>query len=295
MGKFASAARQAASVMKEVQGRYIPSVGTVRNYEQALTAVAAYAKAARIAGGLRGMTQEQAMTYLEIRGQEVGQSTLNMERQAIQAMMQYVTGKLEPKQTLPVIKSEIEQTLKSRAYTSEQVKMIRGHQTERNALATEIAHAAGLRAHELLTLRPAKEQPMSERPMLDTKWAGREGQIYTVAGKGGLVREVLIPCELAERLEARRLSYPIQITDRNIHYRQHYDINGGQRFSNAFSSASKRALYRSTGAHGVRHSYAQKRMRELQVGQLITRDKALETVSQEMGHFRPDITEAYLR
>jgi hypothetical protein len=34
---------------------------------------------------------------------------------------------------------------------------------------------------------------------------------------------------------------------------------------------------------------------ELQVGQLLTRDKALETVSQEMGHFRPEITEAYLR
>ena len=194
-----------------------------------------------------------------------------------------------------MIKSEIEQTLKSKAYTSEQVKMIRSHQTERNALATEIAHAAGLRAHELLTLRPANEQPMSDRPVLDTKWAGREGQIYTVAGKGGLVREVLIPCELAERLEARRLPYPIQITDRNIHYRQHYDINGGQRFSNAFSSASKRALYRSSGAHGVRHGYAQERMQELQVGQLLTRDKALETVSQEMGHFRPEITEAYLR
>jgi len=295
MGKFASAAKQAASVMKEIQGRYISSVGTVRNYEQALTTVAAYAKVAKTAGGLRGMTPEKAMTYLEIRGQEVSQSTLNMERQAIQAMMQYVTGKLEPKQTLPVIKSEIEQTLKSKAYTSEQVKMIRSHQTERNALATEIAHAAGLRAHELLTLRPANEQPMSDRPVLDTKWAGREGQIYTVAGKGGLVREVLIPCELAERLEARRLPYPIQITDRNIHYRQHYDINGGQRFSNAFSSASKRALYRSSGAHGVRHGYAQERMQELQVGQLLTRDKALETVSQEMGHFRPEITEAYLR
>ena len=96
MGKFASAAKQAASVMKEIQGRYISSVGTVRNYEQALTTVAAYAKVAKTAGGLRGMTPEKAMTYLEIRGQEVSQSTLNMERQAIQAMMQYVTGKLEP-------------------------------------------------------------------------------------------------------------------------------------------------------------------------------------------------------
>ena len=122
------------------------------------------------------MTPEQTMTYLEIRGQEVGQSTLNMERQAIQAMMQYVTGKLEPKQTLPVIKSEIEQTLKSRAYTSEQVKMIRSHQTERNALATEIAHTAGLRAHELLTLRPANEQPMSDRPAsLYRCWKRRAG------------------------------------------------------------------------------------------------------------------------
>jgi hypothetical protein len=27
----------------------------------------------------------------------------------------------------------------------------------------------------------------------------------------------------------------------------------------------------------------------------INRDKALEIVSQEMGHFRPDITETYLR
>ena len=62
---------------------------------------------------------------------------------------------------------------------------------------------------------------MNDRPVLDTKWAGRDGQIYTVAGKGGLVREILIPRKLAERLEARRLPYPMQITDRNIHYRQH--------------------------------------------------------------------------
>jgi len=28
---------------------------------------------------------------------------------------------------------------------------------------------------------------------------------------------------------------------------------------------------------------------------VLRRDKALEIVSQEMGHFRPDITETYLR
>jgi hypothetical protein len=35
-------------------------------------------------------------------------------------------------------------------------------------------------------------------------------------------------------------------------------------------------------------------MSELQHGGL-SRDEALETVSQEMGHFRPEITETYLR
>ena len=48
------------------------------------------------------------------------------------------------------------------------------------------------------------------------------------------------------------------------------------------------------GAHGVRHSYAQERMSELQKSGM-TRDSALEIVSQELGHFRPEITEVYLR
>lgn len=51
MGKFASPAKQAASVMKAVQGQSLVSVGTVRNYEQALTRVAEYAKFHRVSGG----------------------------------------------------------------------------------------------------------------------------------------------------------------------------------------------------------------------------------------------------
>ena len=59
------------------------------------------------------------------------------------------------------------------------------------------------------------------------------------------------------------------------------------------SAASERVLGWSTGAHGLRHSYAQERMAELQAS--LSRDAALTTVSQEMGHFRPEITETYLR
>lgn len=65
---------------------------------------------------------------------------------------------------LPVIKSELVEALKSRAYSTEQINLIAGAQTEKNCLATQIAHASGLRAHELLTLQPRnKQSPISIR------------------------------------------------------------------------------------------------------------------------------------
>ncbi|WP_418115032.1 site-specific integrase (plasmid) [Vibrio scophthalmi] len=299
MAKFAKnvdpqavAERQAANVMKQIQGSIISSVGTVRNYEERLTIVAKYANA-ELKCSLRDLTVERVHQYLTDRATEVGQKTLDMERQAIQCMMQNVTGKLGLTEKLDVIKSEHQQILSSRAYTPEQAKMVADAQTERNALSTEIAHAAGLRAHELNTLQRIDERNPDPRPALEEKFSGREGERYTVEGKGGLIREVLIPKELAERLEDRRLEQPSEITDRGIHYSSHYDINGGNRWSSSFSSASSRALNWSAGAHGMRHSYAQERMGELQ--QSMPYPKALEVVSQEMGHFRPSITEIYLR
>lgn len=294
MGKFASPAKQAASVMKSVQGKALASVGTVRNYEQALTRVAEYTKEQRIDGGLRGLTPEQALIYLEQRGEQVGQKALDMERQAIQCMMQHVTGHLESSTTLPVIKSEQTQALSSRAYTSQQAHLVSQHQTEKNSVATQLAHACGLRAHELLTLRPREERLADNRPTLESKWNGREGKLYTVEGKGGLVRDVLVPHALSQKLETLRHDSPQHIIDRGVNYTSHYAIGGGQPWSNSFSAAANRCLGWSEGAHGLRHSYAQERMHELQSSGL-SREQALETVSQEMGHFRPEITEVYLR
>ena len=44
-----------------------------------------------------------------------------------------------------------------RAYTRDQMQAIAARQDERNALSTRIAYDSGVRAHELLTLRPADE------------------------------------------------------------------------------------------------------------------------------------------
>lgn len=294
MGKFAKAETQAASVINALQrSGAIQSLRTADNYRQALTQVCRFVKSERL-GSLRDLTPEQAISYLEMRGEEVGQKTLDQERHAIQAMMQHLTHKLEVKAHLPSVKSDYQQILTSRSYTTQQVAMVAEAQRDMNSLSTQIAHAAGLRGHELLTLRRIEERDPSSRPALAEKFQGREGERYTVKGKGGLVREVCIPKHLAQQLEARRLESPIKVTDRTVHYAQHYDINGGKKWSSSFTQASNRALGWSTGAHGLRHSYAQERMHELQSAGM-NRNLALEVVSQEMGHFRPEITETYLR
>lgn len=294
MAKFAKPQKQARSAIKLVQrSGGLQSVGTGRNYEQALTRAAEYARAQRIAGGLHGLTREVAVSYLEARGQVVGQKTLDLERQGLQAYLRS-SGKLEVSDRLPVIKSEHAQALKSRAYSSEQVRRIIAHQREANALATEIAYAAGLRAHEILTLQPADERAADGRPARAEKFIGRPGCRYVVMGKGGLVREVSVPIALSERLEGLRLDTPHVVKDRGVFYKQYYKLPGGHSWSQSVSAAAHRALGWSTGAHGLRHSYAQQRMRELQSAGLIRND-ALETVSQELGHFRGEITLVYLR
>lgn len=289
------AKKQADKIISRIQGRdnVIKSIGTSRAYKQGLKNVARYVNQ-QFNISLRELSSSQAIHYLEVRSEEVGQKTLDQERQAIQAMMQHVTHQLSKSERLPVIKSESQQILKGRAYSSNQVSIIAAAQTEKNSLATKIAYAAGLRAHEIYTLKHINERSADSRPANQSKFVGREGVLYTVQGKGGLVREVMIPVHLSDKLEMRRLNEPARIIDRGvIHYSQ-YDISGGVNWSSSFSSASNRTLYRSSGAHGLRHSYAQERFKELQKSG-IPRNIALETVSQELGHFRPEITLVYLR
>ena len=279
MGLFQSTNKQALEAIKKLQeGGKIKSVGTNRNYLAALKHIAKHTT-----GNLRDLTNDQATQYLVDRSIEVGQKSLDMSRQVMQHLLN---------EKLPVIKTEKIETLGTRSYTPEQVKFIAKHQNDRNALATKLSHSAGLRAHELLTLRLVKEQTPDIRPSDSLKFIHREGEIYTVVGKGGLIREVLIPSKLAQQLEQHKLNEPVKVTDRGIYYQQHYNIAGGKNWSNSFSKTSSRVLGWSRGGHGLRHSYAQERMKEITK---IDYERALKIVSQEMGHFRANITLTYLR
>jgi integrase len=265
----------------------VRSLGTSRNYQQSIKGFASYLQETR-QGDISTATRELALYYLEERSAMVGQKQLDMDRQALQSCLC---------ERLPVIRAERESLLTSRAYTQEQLNMVIASQKERNAIATEIAAAAGLRAHELLTLRPATERPASShREWRQDRFEGREGVLYTVQGKGGLVREIILQKEVSERLETRRLETDRTTTDRGIYRCQIYDISGGRNWSQSFSAASKRALGWSQGGHGCRHTYAQSRVSELQErGYSYGEAKAV--VAQELGHFRCDekLIGAYLR
>lgn len=263
----------------------IHSLGTARGYGQALKGFADYLREHRL-GDLPSATDQEARQYLAERSHQVGQKTLDLDRQAIQMHLGL---------RLEVVRSDRESALSTRSYTPAQVERIASAQSEANGLATRLAYHAGLRAHELLTLRPAGERSASgHRQWSADRFAGREGVRYTVVGKGGLVREVLLTRELAEAVEARRLEEPRLVVDRGVQYVQCYTIGGGRSWSQSFSSASRRELGFSNGGHGLRHSYVQERMDELQ-RRGMAYEQARATVAQEVGHFAGETTEAYLR
>ena len=263
----------------------IHSLGTARGYGQALKGFADYLREHRL-GDLPGATDQEARQYLAERSHQVGQKTLDLDRQAIQMHLGL---------RLEVVRSDRESALSTRSYTPAQVARIASAQSEANGLATRLAYHAGLRAHELLTLRPAGERSASgHRQWSADRFAGREGVRYTVVGKGGLVREVLLTRELAAAVEARRLEEPRLVVDRGVQYVQCYTIGGGRSWSQSFSSASRRELGFSNGGHGLRHSYVQERMDELQRRGLAY-EQARATIAQEVGHFAGETTEAYMR
>ena len=273
------------------QNGTIQSYGTQNAYESALRGFVEHAREiAGYEGSLKQVPDSLVQEYLGMRSETVGQKTLDQDRQAISA----ITG-----QTYERVKADYQTTDRAtepRAYTDDQVAVIREALSEKHDIATQVAHEAGLRAHELHTLRPAEERAATaNRPWSNDRFAGRENQVkYTVQGKGGLVREVSLSRETAQRLENYRREASQRVTDRKIEYRSYYAIGGGNAWTQAISRASNRMLGWSHGAHGLRHAYAQDRVKELKnAGHF--RDDALRIVSQELGHFRPDITEVYLR
>jgi integrase len=274
--------------------RKISSVGTERSYRQAVKNYLQWCDDNQIQPDFRG-NKTTLTQYLEERREWIQQKTLNQERQALQLIY---------KQKLPLLKSLQESIYSKRSYLLSEVMQIVLRQNEKNVITTWLAFFCGTRAHEAATILPHSEQAETKRNWNGKRFAGLSNySLYTVKGKGGLIRKIAVPNWLKNLLEIRRRD-PIKVVDREVTYVSCYDIGIGQAWSQSFCDASKKTLGISTGGHGLRHSYAKWRLQclidELELRHkpddlLSPEEEALLVLSQELGHFRLDIVYCYLR
>ena len=269
---------------KEAKGKLRSQSTLFRHVE-----TAAFIQERMGASMLIDITPQMALDYLSSRVGKVCSKMLANERRVLERIVYlheperklYIEEKLDPREWV------------NRAYTHKQIHQIMTHQTPENQLATALCFTAGLRVQELLTLQRFDEASASK----DRKWrsdlfSGLQGEKYVVKGKGGLYRAVMIPHCLAKKLEKHRLSEPRQIKDRKCTITNRYNITGGKKFTDAFSQLSKRVLGWSHGAHGLRYTYAQDRLNRSIPDK--SYEEKLEIISQELGHFRKEITSHYL-
>ena len=184
----------------------------------------------------------------------------------------------------------------ARDYKFSEVLVIVQNLTAKNALSILLCYYSGLRAHELATLQNFDEGSRSTTRKWSDELFEEEDQylLYIVTGKGGLRRYVAIPAELSEMWESRRFATPKKVIDRGIYYYMNYDFGFGKALSQCFSRSSFKHFGWSTGLHGTRHSYAKNRIKKL-VDCHYTLQHAKRIVSQELGHFRPEVVNCYLR
>lgn len=296
MAKLKSFKKQAESLANSLfePGKRSRGIRSNINYAEALTRIGRWCHDTYSINRLDNITFDMVEQYMEERRYTVKRSTLDQERQALRLLTEREQSRLFQTE-IPVYKSEVEQTLTSRRYTDWQIGIIKENQSYTNWIATEIAAITGIRAHELLTIRRYDERPPSKRNWNPNLYVGKSHwHRYTVIGKGGLCREIRIPDKISSLLESRRRQTPAKVNDRGIAYKTYYDIGGGKNWSMSVTTLSKKYLGWSNGAHGFRHSYVQNRVREIQLLGFRHKD-AKAIVSQEIGHHRPGIINAYLR
>lgn len=301
MASFRSAEKQAAYAARCINAigssrrdakanGQVSSVRTLNAYRATFERFAEWMKENGYRDGIHRANAHYAIPYLQVRALQISQKALDGERAALRKLT---------RDEIPRVQSthrparDLANT--SRYISRDDVARIAARQDERNALASLLAREGGLRAAELATLRRIEERaPTAARAWDAQRWGGKENwERFTVVGKGGLAREIRLPSALARELDARRIP-ETQITDRGVRRESVYDIGSGNSWSKSFQAASMREFGFSLGAHAVRHGFAQDEVRAHIARGADIRDAMLR-VSQELGHWRPDVVRVYLR
>ena len=236
-----------------------------------------------------GLKLDTAEKFLLHRAEKIQQKQLNTERIAINKHLSKIYNKpIELPFTKSVRKSP---EIVNRAYTHKQVKeLISAAKSQgKNDLAFSIgfSYQTGSRPHELHTVMPPGiGEASTHRTWSDKIYTGREGWISAIVdGKGGLNREVRYTSEMTPHLRNSLREVPQKIIDkqRDTSHFSYYKLLAGQKYSQQFGDLSRETFGWSNGAHGLRHSFAQRRFSELK--NHYPEVAAKQILANELGHF----------
>ncbi|WP_295761766.1 hypothetical protein [Undibacterium sp.] len=266
--------------------KFIASIATEKKYTGCVKVFLEWCILTKKSTSKSQVTACIAEEFLKSKANFCVQKTLDGYRQSISLVFNL---------QLDYVVSKVDSLLTPRAYSQLQIEHLQKSASAPLSFSIRLAASAGLRVVELDTIALASEAMEDQREWLSERFSGLSNYVeYVVVGKGGLRRKIGIPRSLSVELESYRLPAPTRKTQREIHYTKRYSITGGHSFSQQFSRLSFRDFGWSTGAHGLRHRYAQDRIMQLQT-QGFTWDFSLKIVAQEMGHFSTSNTLTYMR
>ncbi len=282
----------------KASGAILRSDRTVQRYQGDLGRAAEHIQQKYGVIKLKDITHTKAQTYIDQRLKEkICVRTLQGYAKALELLP------LVNKLTLPSRKTDPNDKPKERrAYTIEQINEIQKNLPSFAAkLATQVIVESGCRSQDLASMclesvRPVKNARLTK--LHADRFAGREDWVrVSFIGKGGHEYTSTISHELAKNVEKFRLYEGRDFRERNqenVVTKQYYDLPAGWKLSLIWTEAAKRTFGFSRGIHGLRHTFAQERVRMMQMLDM-TWDKILECVSQQMGHYRAEQVRTYLR
>jgi integrase len=269
----------------DAQRHIVRSLQTAINYQNCVANFLAF-RAAGMAPADGPFLRAEMDEFLFLNSLSWRQKTLDQHRHALNKVFCV---------ELPRYSAGVATEMSGKAYSDDEVELILPMLSERHALSVQLLHRTGMRVSEPLRLNDDLTclPPSPERPWRADLFTGLTDFVTcSCTGKGGLTRLVAIPAPLYVEIRKRRFIHRTTVWDRKKPFTPIFDLAAGQALSTAFTRASIKALGWSFGIHGLRHRYVQYRRAQLEALGFCFRD-ALEICSQEVGHFRTEVTLHY--
>ncbi len=282
----------------KASGAVLRSDRTVQRYQGDLGRAAEVIQETHRIRRLKDITQLQAQAYIDARLREnIRVRTVQGYAKALELLP--LVGQLQVPSRAT---DKMDKPRQVRSYTQPQIKAVQQQLFALGAnLAVQVLVESGCRAKDLASLCLAKERPVKNArlgKLHADRFLGREDWTQvTFIGKGGHEYTSTISPETAQRLEDFRLPMPRDFRERgqpNVVTQQYYALPAGAYLSKLWTYGCRQAFLTSRGLHGLRHTFAQQRLREM-LWAGMTWDKAEECVSQQMGHYRAAELKTYCR